>query len=81
LQMPKSGENTGQITLPFAKQFNFVNTAQGTNKAYVTNRGLFLTSTVPFLTSDSVKFNTFVSRLGYFYTKIVESEIDGAFAK
>lgn len=79
LEMPKAAENSGQLTLPYAKDFNFTNTTLDSNKAYVTNRGLFLTSTVPFVLSDSVKFNGFVSKLGYFYTKIKESEIERAF--
>ena len=81
LEMPKAAENSGQITLPLAKDFNFINTTSDTNKAYVTNRGLFFTSTVPFALSDSVKFNTFNSKLGYFYAKIKESEIERAFIK
>ena len=81
LEMPKAVENSGQITLPLAKDFNFINTTSDTNKAYVTNRGLFFTSTVPFALSDSVKFNTFNSKLGYFYAKIKESEIERAFIK
>lgn len=81
LEMPKAAENSGQITLPFAKEFDFINTTNDTNKAYVTNRGLFLTSTIPFGTSDSIKFNTFISKLGYFYSRIKESEIEKAFIK
>ncbi|MBL7932503.1 MAG: hypothetical protein JNL60_11405, partial [Bacteroidia bacterium] len=73
--------NSGQITLPFAKELEFINTTQDTNKAYVTNRGLFLTSTIPFLWSDSVKFNTFVSKQGFFYNRIKESEIEKSFIK
>jgi hypothetical protein len=79
LEMPKQAESSGQITLPFAKEFNFTNTLLDTNKAYVTNRGLYFTSTIPFALSDSIKFNTFVSKLGYFYSNIHESEIKRAF--
>ncbi|WP_317898808.1 hypothetical protein [Aurantibacillus circumpalustris] len=79
LEMPKSAENSGQITLPYSKELNFINTLQDTNKAYVTNKGLYFTSTIPFALSDSIKFNTFVSKLGYFYSKIRASEIDRAF--
>lgn len=79
LEMPKASENSGQISLPYAKEFTFTNTTLDTNKAYVTNKGLFLTSTIPFVLADSVKFNSFVSKLGYFYTKLKESEIERAF--
>ncbi|MBL7931510.1 MAG: hypothetical protein JNL60_06395, partial [Bacteroidia bacterium] len=81
LELPSSMENSGQITLPFAKELEFINTTQDTNRAYVTNRGLFLTSTIPFLWSDSVKFNTFISKQGFFYNRIKESEIEKAFIK
>ncbi|PBQ32475.1 hypothetical protein CNR22_12065 [Sphingobacteriaceae bacterium] len=79
LQLPKSPETSGQITLPFAREFDFVNTTNDTNKAYVTNRGLSLNTTIPFQTSDSLRFMTFTSKLGYFHAKINESEIDRAF--
>ncbi len=81
LDLPTASENSGQITLPFQKQLDFINTTQDTNKAYVTNRGLYLTATIPFTWSDSVKFNTFTSKQGFFYSKIRESEIDKAFLK
>ncbi|MDI1354778.1 MAG: hypothetical protein PSX36_07665 [bacterium] len=79
LELPKLAENSGQITLPVARAFTFTNTLSDTNKAYVTHHGLTLTSTIPFLYADSVKFNSFLSKSGYFYSKLTESEIDRAF--
>lgn len=79
LDMPKTLESSGQLSLPFAKTFRFNNTNSDTNHAYVTHRGLFLNATIPFALTDSLKFNSFVSKLGYFYSRIKESEIERAF--
>lgn len=79
LQLPKLAESSGQISLPLARELNFTNTTTDTNRAYVTHRGLFFTATQPFTLNDSLKFNGFVSKSGYFYSRISESEIDRAF--
>lgn len=78
LKMPALAEKSGQIRLPAAKNFSFTNTLQDTNRAYVTHKGLHFTATVPFAFNDSVKFNSFVSKSGYFYARLKESEIERA---
>lgn len=78
LQMPKVAESSGQISLATNKSFTFTNSISDTNKAYITNRGLHLTATIPFQFQDSIKFNSFPSKAGFFYAKINESEIERA---
>lgn len=75
LQIPKLAESSGQISLASNKSFSFTNTIADTNKAFVTNHGLFLNATFPFQFQDSVKFNSFASKAGHFYVKINESEM------
>jgi hypothetical protein len=75
LELPKVSESSGQMSVPFATNLPFYNAINDTNKAYITNRGLYYTNRILFTTADSIKFNTFVSKQGSFYAKIVESEI------
>lgn len=79
LELPTKGENSGQITLPVAKNLRFENSELDSTKAYITHRGLYLTTRIPFAWSDSVRFNSFTSKNGSFYTRIVESEIKKAY--
>lgn len=79
VELPNTVESSGQITLPVSRTFDFINTIQDSNLAYATHKGLYLKATIPFHLNDSVKFNTFVSKLGYFYSKIKESEIERAY--
>src|SRR5690606_19676870 len=79
LDFPKLAETSGQIALPTARNFSFTNTVADSNRAFITHRGLFSTGTFPFLGTDSVKFNTYSTKLGDFYCRLNESDIDQAF--
>jgi hypothetical protein len=81
LQVPKITEGSGQVTASAERVFNFTNTVTDTNRAFVTNRGFHFTGAFNFSLGDSIKFNRFVSKQGYFYSKIEESEIKSAFIK
>jgi hypothetical protein len=80
IDLPSTLESA-QFSLPPGESFITINTTSDTNRIYVTNRGLFLTSAVTFSLGDSIKFNGFASKAGFFYAKLEESRIINSFVR
>ncbi len=73
--VPVAAEGSGQITMSLAKNYTISNSTSDTNQLHITHRGLFLRSTIVLEHADSLKFNGFPTKSGYFYSNISESEM------